>query len=125
MAVFGRKKSQKQHVSHPDPAVEIKLRGIAAIDHLRYVAFQRIKQYQHDIDTAQDDITRALRHLAGSYITSYDLNQINRMSNQRIKNADDGIKAQHTLVIDLNAQIEKAIADAGLTDSDLAYLDLQ
>lgn len=115
---FLRKKPRPR--VHPDPVTELKLRNIAAIDSLRAQAMRQTVLYRNEIAKAQDQ--------ARSAAERHGVRQAERLEpiiGSRIKRAEDGIRQQQELIIGLNEKLEKAIADSGLSDSDLAYLNLE
>lgn len=84
---------------------------------------RQIDSYQADMTDAQEDLARATGALvAGEEVPG--LSEVLTMVTGRISRAEEGIRQQREVIVGLNGQVEKAIADAGLSDSDLAYLNL-
>jgi hypothetical protein len=109
---------------HPDPVKELKLRAVAAIDGLRVAAYRQVSLYQDDLQDAQQDLARLTgRLVSGAYEGSPD--KTVKVATERISRAEEGVRREHDLILSLSDRIEKAVADSGLTESDLAYLNLE
>jgi hypothetical protein len=109
---------------HPDPATELKLRNIAAIDGLRRTSMLQVGSYQADLTDAQEDLGRATGELVAGNDAGIDPDVVEKLAVARIARAEEGIRQQRETILGLNDRLEKAITDAGLTDADLSYLNL-
>lgn len=120
---FFRKPPGRQQ--HPDPATELKLRNIAAIDGLRATAMNQIASYQADLTDAQEDLARATGTLVAGNDEEIDIEVIEKTVSARIARAEAGIARQREVITGLNDRLDQAISAAGLTDADLSYLNLE
>lgn len=116
--IFSRK--PKARPQHPDPAIELKLRSIAAIDGLRAAALRQVAVYQDDLANTQTQMGRA-PSVHGPENAIY----MEKMFSGRIARAEEGIRQQQEIILGLGDRLDKAITDSGLTDSDLSYLNLE
>lgn len=105
---------------HPDPVKELKLRSIAAIDGLRRQAARQTGIYLDEIVR-----TSSARRDAPYYFGTSGVMEMEPVFASRIARAEEGVRTQQELIISLSERLEKAVAESGLSDSDLAYLSLE
>jgi hypothetical protein len=125
MGIFGKRRAAVQgRQQHPDPGTEIRLRSIAAIDALRASALRQVAFWEHDITDAQEDLARATGRIADGW-EDVKVKQVQQAVTGRIARAEEGIRRQHAVILGLNEALDKAVAESGLTDADLSYLNLE
>jgi hypothetical protein len=120
------KKKRPEIRTHPDPVVELKLQHIRDLVKLRASCHELIRQYTEEIAEAQRDLGSALyRHSVSSYpSSSHHLNNAERITENRLRRAEEGVREQRAVLLALGTQIEEAVDSAGLSEFDLAYLNL-
>lgn len=120
------KKKRPEIRTHPDPVVELKLQHIRDLVKLRASCHELIARYTEEISGAQQALESALfRHQASYDPTSQQqLNNAERITENRIRRAEEGIREQRAVLLSLGTQIEEAVDAAGLSEFDIAYLNL-
>lgn len=123
MRIFG-KKQPRGRSQHPDPAVELKLRNIAAIDSLRAAALHQIASCQAEIASAQEDLAEAIDRKTKGW-SGISLDGLQKVTADRVARAEEAITRQYEVIFSLGERLGKAVSESGLTDADLSYLNLE
>ena len=121
-----RRKNRPEFKPHPDPVVELKLQHIRDMVKLRASCHGLIAKYTEEIGDAQEALADAQsRHSTSSFpISQGQLNNAERVTENRIRRAEEGIREQRAVLLGLGSQIQEAIGAAGLSEFDIAYLNL-
>jgi hypothetical protein len=124
-----RKRKKPERQPHPDPATELKLQRVISLMRMRASCEAQVAEYQRAIASTHDREDEALENGALSpaydrYIPANQMNAILKASEQRRRSAEEGIREQRALITSLDGKITEVITQEGLTEYDLAYLDI-
>lgn len=122
--MFGCKKAREPHRPHPDPAIELRLRGIAGLARMQAACEAQIALYQEAIASAHAGDAYAMQRLSNGHLDNKRLAAMAVVNAQRRAAAEEGIRQQQEILGSFHARLEAAITEAGLTPGDLLYLDL-